>query len=92
MQQYRTDLMFIYELEKYTQIQQLTMFSHERKTHFDADFAQDSLVMIRLMLFFGKVFIIYFTLIHKFVTYMKPSCAAILHLERVPVQRREVKS
>ncbi len=33
--------MFVYELEKYTQIQQLITFSEKNKRNFDADFVQN---------------------------------------------------
>jgi hypothetical protein len=41
MQKHVSDIMFVYELEKYTQIQQLITFSEKNKRNFDADFVQN---------------------------------------------------
>jgi hypothetical protein len=44
MQLHIDDTMYVYELEKYTQIQQLIMFTGKNKRNFDADFGQNYFV------------------------------------------------
>jgi len=44
MQEHNNNLVLVYELKKYTPLEQLTMFTGKNKRNFDVDFAQNDCV------------------------------------------------